>query len=362
MTLKIHKTILNFKSPYCTKYKVTRNSIMSAAMEDFSALDTFLSGLTTITTQGVDLTTKMVDKASSRFKSLVGPMVHQASSSITFESIEHLKELFEEDKLQEYHASVTTWIAKQLEIVREQAHINRQAISGIFTVMKEAQDEVNKLKETITKLEKSNVELEKAKEELAIQLDETKQRSLKGQLIVSTPSRTKGGVTTHPIPRKRTNIHGQVEKESDLSYVSRLISLRNRMAVDPSQVSAVHGIGPTYEVGTGADRFKEYSSFVIVFKDWKAGSNFQELSTYLTSGKNSQGQLCTSRENVFINFQLTPLRQKLAKAIREARWAKKIERDSVNENGQFKVKVGGSWRSISTVEELEVLRPSNRMQ
>lgn len=331
-------------------------------MEDFSALDTFLSGLTTITTQGVDLTTKLVDKASNKVKSLVGPMVHQAASSITFESIEHLKELFEEDKLQEYHASVTTWIAKQLEMVREQAQVNRQAISGIFTVIKDTQDEVNQLRETITKLEESNRELEKAKQEQVFQLDETKQRSLKGQLIVSTPARTKGGVTTNPIPRQRSNQHGQVEKESDLSYVSRLISLRNKMVVDTRQVSAVHGIGPTYEVGTGADRFKEYSSFVIVFSDWKAGSNFQELSTYLTSGKNNQGQFCTTRENVFINFQLTPLRQKLAKAIREARWAKKIERDSVNENGQFKVKVQGSWRSIARVEELEVLRPSNLRQ
>jgi len=331
-------------------------------MEDFSALDTFLSGLTTLTTQGVDLTTKMVDQASSKVRSLVGPMVTQASSSITFEAIEHLKELFEEDKLQEYHASVTTWIAKQLEMVREQAHINRHAISGIFTLIKDSQDEVNQLKETITKMEATNKELVKVKEDLVLQQDEIKQRSLKGQLIVSTPARTRGGVIHNPIPRHKSNQDGQVRRESDLDYVSRLIKLRNRMVVEGRQVSAVHGTGPTYEVGTGSEKYREYYSFVIVFNDWKAGSSWEELSTYLTNGKNREGRLCTTDSNVFINFQLTPLRQKLAKAIREARWSKKIERDSVNQNGQFKVKVGGSWRSITRVEELEALPVPNLRQ
>ena len=61
--------------------------------------------------------------------------------------------------------------------------------------------------------------------------------------------------------------------------------------------------------------------------------------------------------NVFLNFQLTARRGKLAKAIRRARFDGLVSKETVNANGQFQVLVGEEWKSVRTEEELQRLLP-----
>ena len=73
----------------------------------------------------------------------------------------------------------------------------------------------------------------------------------------------------------------------------------------------------------------------------------------MMSGRSELGGQVDYSKNIFLNFQLTPHRAKLAKAVREARATGSLERESVNPNGDIKVKVtGGGWKKISSLEEL----------
>ena len=63
--------------------------------------------------------------------------------------------------------------------------------------------------------------------------------------------------------------------------------------------------------------------------------------------------------NVFLNYQLTPTRSALAKEVRTAKQAKKIEKYSVDNNGRIKVKpktgVDRSFQEVKNKDDLDRL-------
>ena len=73
--------------------------------------------------------------------------------------------------------------------------------------------------------------------------------------------------------------------------------------------------------------------------------------------------------NVFINYQLTQRRAKLAKACRQARYNKKVYRDRVDANGKITVKIENGWFEVKNEKELDEIirqeeqaRPNHRQQ
>ena len=79
----------------------------------------------------------------------------------------------------------------------------------------------------------------------------------------------------------------------------------------------------------------------------------------LTEGMKSGGNF-KKDVNVFINFQLTNKRAKLAKIVRKARKDSKIHKYIINQNGAIKVKVSDQDNYIEVNSELSfnnLLRP-----
>ena len=103
------------------------------------------------------------------------------------------------------------------------------------------------------------------------------------------------------------------------------------------------------------------SSFVVSFLDRKAGSKWDMLSQCVRSGKCDGGGSMVKECNVFINFQLTERRAKLAKACRQARYNKKVFRDRVDANGKITVKIENGWFEVKNEKELdEIIRQEDR--
>ena len=323
------------------------------------------------TIEATNDTTMLLDKAKTNMQNKMGPYLKDVKMTITMGDLDSAEEEVEEfledtdetkkqDKLKELHGVITAWCSKMIQNLRKQVELNRGAISEFFGVINEVTDKVVELEAIIDTVKAENEKLVKEKEELASRVDEVQQRSLKGQLVVSTPTRQQGRVL--PIPRKTTNEHGQAVVESDLAYTSRLVSLLTKIKVKEEQTNACHGIGPK--------KNGEYESFVLSFSDRRAGSSWEEVTSAMMTGRNNfgKGELCYNRDaNVFLSFQLTKPRAALAKAVREARYAGKVAKDSINQNGEIKVKLTGEqvWRKVSSEEELAAMEarvPLHRQQ
>ena len=110
--------------------------------------------------------------------------------------------------------------------------------------------------------------------------------------------------------------------------VIRLILTKTGVVVDVKDVIACHPIGK-----------KENHAYVIRLSNRKEGSAWHILTEGMKTGKNSDtGKNFARGVNVFINYQLTKKRAKMAMLVRKARTAQKIHKYYINQNGEIKVK------------------------
>ena len=274
-------------------------------------------------------------------------------------------------ELEKLHTSITTWVAKMVAKLKDQVVVNREAISDLFGLINSTGDKVVELMAIITKLQEEKKELaaklskveeehakdkeelaaklskdkeeleaklaeekaelatklSKEKEELATKmekeadlLDEVQQRGLKGNLFVSsTTRRGKQGQVLEKVAREYTTVQGRRVVESDLEYVRRMLTRKTTHTINTTQVSACHGVGEK--------RDGDWDTFVISFWDRTKDSSWDILTTAMLTGKVG-GQLAMEHGvNVFINHQLTKPRVALAKAARQARQARHIEKE-----------------------------------
>ena len=89
-------------------------------------------------------------------------------------------------------------------------------------------------------------------------------------------------------------------------------------------------------------------SHIICFGTRREGSSWDLVSTARMTGKSREGGNVHNTKNIFLSFQLTNMRAKLSKAVREARWRGQVDRESINPNGEIKVKLAGSgsWTQV----------------
>ena len=110
--------------------------------------------------------------------------------------------------------------------------------------------------------------------------------------------------------------------------VIRLIKQKTGVAVNKNDVIACHPMG----------KRKENHTFVIRLANRQEGSSWHIITEGMRTGKNSDTKQNFTKDNIYINFQLTDKRAKLAMAVRKARTDKHIHKYYITQNGVIKVR------------------------
>ena len=176
--------------------------------------------------------------------------------------------------------------------------------------------------------------LKKENDKLKNEIDETRQRGMKGNLIVSCP--VKNGQTLA--------VHGEVTEgvnkrlETDAEMIVRLINEKSKVKFPMEDIVACHPIGNS-----------DKHTFVIRVSNRKPGSAWDRLIAAMKKATNMD-----KRVNIYINFQLTQNRAALAKIVRRAKAEGKVAGYSVDQNGRIKIKTNGGTRyeTVNSVEHL----------
>ena len=151
--------------------------------------------------------------------------------------------------------------------------------------------------------------------DLKSEVDELRQRSMKGNVIVTSKDR---------VGRNEARILGLAKKqdnEDDVHMVLRLIKQKTGIEVPLSDVQACHVLGK-----------RDSGSYIVRFHNRKPGSAWDKLTHKIMTGNDM------TADNIFINFQLTKFRANLSYKIRTAKRDKKIASYSVDQNGKICVK------------------------
>ena len=297
----------------------------------------------------------LLSKASTAAKEKLGNIA-SLKTTISMENLDTLN-VENKDKMPAI-ATAVNWLGQMMRKLRLRVEENRIALSGVFELLKENSEIVARMEDSLTEQAEEIREIKEEKlkdkddmtekvEELEVKLDEARQRGLKGNLIVSSPFLpAKGNKEARPsLPRG--NLHSDPTKiESDFDYCQRMILQKTNIRISKEDIGACHSL-PT--------RKAVPDTFVIYFQNRNAGSSWDLITSCMRSGKSAGGGSMRQDVNVFLNFQLTHRRAQLAKAIRQARFEKKIDRDSVNPNGQFRVKIGDKWEDVTSLAFLDRL-------
>ena len=176
-------------------------------------------------------------------------------------------------------------------------------------------------------------------EYLENQCDEARQREMKGTLIVSSPGR--GKRTEAVIKTVSWDNNNTWGPEAELDMVLRMVYEKTGVGIPHRDVAACHRVGKW-----------ENHSFVLKIWNRKPFSAWEMLTEAMLTGKHF------SRQNIFINFMLTPKRTEISKQVRKAKIDQQIQKYSVDQNGKIFVKKIGEdkdWHPIVSLEEIEKL-------
>ena len=185
-------------------------------------------------------------------------------------------------------------------------------------------------------------------EKLRIYCDEVQQRSMKGNLILSSPEY---GQKKSLLKPGAGIVDGDFAKEDATLLCCRLIERKTGVVVPKEDISACHMLK---KQGVS-------SSFIIRFHNMKPGSAWDSLTTGLMTGKALDGT-CFTNDNIFINYQVTKARGELLQKAREARRLKKIHKYSTDQNGDISIQVKPRtpWTRISSSSHLQQCISSSR--
>ena len=186
--------------------------------------------------------------------------------------------------------------------------------------------------------------------------DEARQRGLKGNLIISSPTTAIKASILHPLKVK--DAVTQVERnENYLETCTRAILAKTGVRVSPADVYACHPISRR-----GAEK---NTIFVICFSNRMTGSAWVSISCGLQSGKNSNGDVFTS-SNLYISYQLTPRRAALAKEARQSLGSRGgLARCKIDANGKLSVKLNNdmhNWVAVHDGNHLKTLIAEGRVR
>ena len=177
-----------------------------------------------------------------------------------------------------------------------------------FKVLANPEEAIDVNTHKLDALKKENIKLK-------TEIDETRQRGMKGNLIVSCPA--KNGTT------KAVHEEGANKRlESDTEMVVRLINEKAQVKFPLQDVVACHPMGDS-----------DKNTYVIIVINRKPRSAWDSLVAAMRKASNMDRNV-----HVYINFQLTQERAALAKAVRKAKSDDKLAGYSVDHNCKIKIK------------------------
>ena len=182
-------------------------------------------------------------------------------------------------------------------------------------------------KQAKTNEEKVEKKVEEKIESLAIENDELRQRSMKGNLIVSSPQSD-----TQDTLFKRLQVEegGSIKQESDVAMVTRVIQEKTGVKLHPDEVAACHPLGRAT---------RDPTTWIIRVHNRKPNSNYDILSASMKTGRHPVTNTSFTRANVFLNHQITPKRSKFLKSVvKVAHRADNKGKYMVDEKGCIRVK------------------------
>ena len=227
--------------------------------------------------------------------------------------------------------------AKAIKFNREVIEDVSKEVNSLQEKEKEKSENMDKLKAECLKLKETLIKAEEHS-------DEIQQRSMKGNLIVSSPNRDQ----KPSILNKKERIFGNVSRmEDDTEMIIRLIKEKTGVEFLVGDISACHILKKQ-----GAD-----SSFILRVVNRRPGSAWEVLSAGLLTGRNFESGKNFTDANVYVNFQLTKRRGALSKKVREAKYDKGVNKYGTDQNGRITVKVNpdSPWVEVTSPTHLEQL-------
>ena len=184
-------------------------------------------------------------------------------------------------------------------------------------------------------------------DDLQLQNNDLQQKSLKGNIIISSPhsnerpSLLKAETITDPATKEQ-------RKESPLEMCSRLIRQKTGVIVPKNDVSACHALSAR---GT---------SFLVKFSNRNQGSAWDTIATGMLTGKNNVSKQNFDRNsNIFINFQLNKYNNDLLKSVKLAKTNNKIRKYGIDQNARISVKIK---QADPNQERFVIIKSKNHLQ
>ena len=179
------------------------------------------------------------------------------------------------------------------------------------------------MNETVDKLKN---DFKKKHTDLEKEVDEGRQREMKGTIIVSSPDR--GNIRSLAVHRPRLDYQGNmVGMETDMEMVLRMVTIKTGVRFPLSDIVACHRIGKN----------KRTHSYVLKIGNRQPFSAWEALNNAMMTGS-------MSKDNIFINFMLTKARTEMSKQVRQLKKERKIQNYSIDQNGKFFIKKNGNER------------------
>ena len=172
--------------------------------------------------------------------------------------------------------------------------------------------------------------------------DEIQQRSMKGNLIVSSPNLQ--GKDSLLVRKERIKNGQVIGREDDTEMMVRLTAAKTGVNIPLVDISACHALNKQ-----GAN-----ASYILRVTNRKPDSAWATLAAGLLTGKNNSTGDHFTGANVYINFQLTKRRGDLAKEVRKAKYSKDIVKYGTDQNGRITVRVNATspWMEVTSIDHL----------
>ena len=200
----------------------------------------------------------------------------------------------------------------------------------------------NSIQGQVDKLEEEKEELVRRCDKLELDNDSVRQRSMKGNLIVSSPRQGEVGSRLVRLPREQGGYQGQ---ETTTQMVLRAVEEHSRLVFPLEDVAACHQLGG-----------KDSHTYILKVSNMKPNSTWDTLTSGMM-GKKINGSHF-NKDNIYFSHQLTPARATFVKeVVKVAHKAKRITGYSTDQNGVTRVcktlGLGRRWHPVATKEELE---------
>ena len=243
-----------------------------------------------------------------------------------------LKDLFR--KVNNQGELIAEMMSKLLDLA-EPKEGNEDCDLKLQTLEKQLNDKAEVVEKALVE---SHEALEAKIHNLELQCDETRQRSLKGNLIVSCPRVNRGGVVSDTIA-VRDRSRNSVREESVTEMVVRLVKMKTGQAIPLQDISACHPIGR-----------KESNTFILRVTNRKPGSAWDTITTGMRRG-------FATDDNIFINYQLTDRRIALSKEVKQAKKDKLIKKYFIDSNGKIWIKAlnKDTFQEVTSKDNLQKL-------